>query len=261
MSSFESAQREETQDRAKLRLESELRAEKDKSTAPRDFTLTARPKQPSLMDTLFAANFAIDCNNCGNAIANEHYHCSICDSGDFDLCQACVDSGITCDGEDHWLIKRFQQGGNIIPSITETIAPKKAKAEKPKAESVKEEKPEVLKAGRYLGDRTCNACINGEHSPDLVNVHSLTDSEYPGENFVSCDNCSDFDLCMDCFSEGEHGHHPGHSFRPVSEEMISCVSYMQAKCDAGRGIMHEALCDGCDKVSLESTRSAKLTLT
>jgi hypothetical protein len=167
LSSFEAAQRKEMQDRAKLRLEAELRAEKAKAAAPRDFTLPARPKQPSLMDALFAASFAIDCNNCGNAIANEHYHCSICDSGDFDLCQACVDSGITCDGEDHWLIKRFQLGGSIIPSITETIAPKVKKVEEPSAEIVKEEKPEVLKASKYQGDRTCNSCINGELFPEL----------------------------------------------------------------------------------------------
>lgn len=164
LSTFEAAQRKGIQDRVKLRLEAGVRAEKEKLTAPRDFTLPARPKQQSLMDTLFAPSFAIDCNNCEKAIANEHYHCSICDSGDFDLCQACVDSGITCDGKDHWLIKRSQQGGNIIPSITETIAPKKAKVEEPKPESSKEIKPEVLKAGKYQGDRTCNACINGEYA-------------------------------------------------------------------------------------------------
>jgi next-to-BRCA1 protein 1 len=164
-SSVEAGQRQIIKDlheRAKARLEAEMKATKEKPFQPRDFTLPARPKQPSLMDTLFAPSFAIDCNNCGNAIANEHYHCSICDSGDFDLCQTCVDSGITCDGKDHWLIKRFQQGGSIIPSVTETIAPKKAKAEEPKAE-LKGEKSEVFKAGKYQGDRTCNSCINGKH--------------------------------------------------------------------------------------------------
>lgn len=163
-SSLEASQRQIIKDlheRAKARLEAEVKTAKEKSTTPRDFTLPARPKQPSLIDTLFAPSFAIDCNNCSQAIANEHYHCSICDSGDFDLCQACVDSGMTCDGEDHWLIKRFQQGGSIIPSVTETIAPKKAKFEEPKAE--KEEKPELFKTGKYLGERTCNSCINGEH--------------------------------------------------------------------------------------------------
>jgi next-to-BRCA1 protein 1 len=249
LSSFEDAQRKEMQDRAKLRLEAELRAEKDKAAAPRDFTLPARPKQPSLRDSLFPASFAIDCNNCGTAIANEHYHCSICESGDFDLCQACVDSGITCDGKDHWLIKRFQQGGSIIPSVTETIAPKVKKADEPKAETVKEEKPEVLKDSKYQGDRTCNSCINGKLPPSLMRNLVLTNSESPGEDFVSCDNCPDFDLCVDCFAEDQHGHHPAHSFRPVSEEKFAATSHLQTKFDAGRGVVHEALCDGCDKVS------------
>jgi next-to-BRCA1 protein 1 len=179
MSSFEAAQRKEVQDRAKLRLEAELRAEKERAAAPRDFTLPARPKQPSLIDTLFSPSFAIDCNNCNMAIANEHYHCSICDAGDFDLCQACVDSGITCDGKDHWLIKRFQRGGSIIPSVTETIAPKAKKTEELKVESaeeeqVKEEKAEVLKAGKYQGDRTCNACINGNDLSISADALTLT---------------------------------------------------------------------------------------
>ena len=160
--SFEATQRKEMQDRAKLRLEAELRAEKEAGSGPRDFTLPARFKQSSFIDTLSAASFAIDCNNCGKPIANEHYHCSICESGDFDLCQTCVDSGVTCDGKDHWLIKRFQQGGSIIPSITETIAPKVKKADDLEAEAVKEEKPEILKAGKYQGDRTCNSCISGK---------------------------------------------------------------------------------------------------
>lgn len=65
---------------------------------------------------------------------------------------------------------------------------------------------------------------------------------------MSCDNCPDFDLCMDCFAEDQHGHHPAHSLRAVSEDKFAGSSHMQAKCDAGRGVVHEALCDGCDKV-------------
>lgn len=66
---------------------------------------------------------------------------------------------------------------------------------------------------------------------------------------MSCDNCPDFDLCGDCFAEDQHGHHPGHAFRPVSEENFVGASHLYAKFDAGRGVVHDALCDGCDKVS------------
>jgi next to BRCA1 gene 1 protein len=78
---------------------------------------------------------------------------------------------------------------------------------------------------------------------------------------VSCDNCPDFDLCMDCFANDDHGHHPAHSFRPVSEEKVAGAPHIQAMCDAGRGAVHEAVCDGCDKVSSESTRYKLLRLT
>lgn len=105
-------------------------------------------------------------------MANEHYHCSICDDGDFDLCSTCVGSGILCSGQGHWLIKRFIKDGKVISSVTEKIAPK------PRT------KPEVLdKSQPTLGfdtgmpgafteekkvepeeeepTRTCNSCIKG----------------------------------------------------------------------------------------------------
>jgi ankyrin repeat protein len=49
------------------------------------------------------------CDNCDEKNLSEYYHCSICNSGDFDLCQACIDSGVTCVGKDHQMSKRFWQ--------------------------------------------------------------------------------------------------------------------------------------------------------
>lgn len=68
--------------------------------------------------------FCIDCNNCGRSIANEHYHCSICEYGDYDLCPQCVDAGASCRGEGHWLIKRVVEGGLVTNSTTEKIPPR-----------------------------------------------------------------------------------------------------------------------------------------
>jgi next-to-BRCA1 protein 1 len=70
------------------------------------------------------AAFAVCCNSCEQNIPDAHYHCSTCDDGDFDLCQSCVDRGITCYSDDHWLIKRIMNNGQIVNSTTETIAPK-----------------------------------------------------------------------------------------------------------------------------------------
>ena len=110
-----------------------------------------------------AGAFCIDCNYCGKSIPNEHYHCSICDSGDFDLCQACVDRGLTCDGKEHWLIKRSIRGGMVIPSVTETIAPKKNVM---KTEEEIKEPLETFEPYRddAVAERTCNSCIRGTPS-------------------------------------------------------------------------------------------------
>lgn len=65
--------------------------------------------------------FCIDCNNCNRSIANEHFHCSICEDGDYDLCPQCVKAGASCGGEGHWLIKRVVNNGIVNNSTTETL--------------------------------------------------------------------------------------------------------------------------------------------
>lgn len=101
--------------------------------------------------------FSVYCNNCTDAIPDEHYHCSTCDDGDFDLCQACVDDGVLCGGEGHWLIKRFVKNGKVINSTTETIAPK------PKATPFSESKTTLVPdENKIIPSRTCNSCIQGK---------------------------------------------------------------------------------------------------
>ena len=46
------------------------------------------------------------CDNCCGPILSLHYHCSICEGGDFNLCFGCVEDGIWCGGDSHELIKR-----------------------------------------------------------------------------------------------------------------------------------------------------------
>ena len=106
--------------------------------------------------------FCIDCNNCGKPIPNEHYHCSICDAGDFDLCQSCVDQGVTCGGNEHWLIKRSIKGGSVLPSTTETIAPKKVGDKRTGAQDTKERVPLNEYEDEPVAERTCNSCIRGK---------------------------------------------------------------------------------------------------
>ncbi len=115
--------------------------------------------------TIPGVAFTICCNNCDAGIPDAHWHCSICDNGDFDLCGSCVDKGVLCDFEDHWLIKRFVKDGKVINSTTETIAPKKhAKVQNEKdvpgafSSNIKEED---LQESPDMS-RTCNSCVQGE---------------------------------------------------------------------------------------------------
>jgi ankyrin repeat domain-containing protein 50 len=58
----------------------------------------------------------IMCDGCGSRITDLEtiFHCHVCHGGDFDLCQACVDCGTVCIGENHSMIKRFQKEGVFI---------------------------------------------------------------------------------------------------------------------------------------------------
>ena len=212
----------------------------------------SRATLPSFHDFPSGA-FCIDCNNCGASIPDEHYHCSICDGGDFDLCQGCVDREITCDGEGHWLIKRSIRNGMVVSSVTETLPPKVAKSEEPHLESSKHSAPVTQAHCEAATGLTCNCCVRGEWSlnaiPLLPQAKLIDLPDFPDDNFLSCIDCPDFDLCLPCFSRGKHGHHPAHQFQPFDEGSAKTTSsHVLALCGAGRGVKHAAICDGCDKV-------------
>ncbi|KAL2023787.1 hypothetical protein VTK56DRAFT_1054 [Thermocarpiscus australiensis] len=179
-------------------------------------------------------NYAVCCNSCDRTIPDAHYHCSTCDDGDFDLCQECVDRGITCKGPSHWLIKRFVKNGLIINSTTERLAPKpKQKPQSPEAPAPAPAAAEriipVFNDFLYSSIRTCNCCVQ----------------ELPEVEFVHCTTCDDFDLCRACFAQNRHGHHPGHAFVPAVQG-TRLEPEVARRLSAGRGQPHNAICDGCD---------------
>ncbi|EPS41394.1 hypothetical protein H072_4715 [Dactylellina haptotyla CBS 200.50] len=170
---------------------------------------SAEPEQPS-------RSFLVYCNKCEKTIHGEHYHCSICDKGDYDLCSTCVDNGVHCEG-DHWLIKRTLEKGRIVSSTTEYNKRK----QRSKAPS-----PQPTPAFRT---RTCNCCI----------------ASLPEECFVTCNTCEDYDICLPCHIAQKHGHHPMHGFTPATNDTpLDAVG--TALLDPGRGARHHAICDGCD---------------
>ncbi|KAG9770668.1 hypothetical protein KCU88_g6567, partial [Aureobasidium melanogenum] len=181
-----------------------------------------------LLDDFPSASYSIDCNNCGMTVPNEHYHCGICENGDFDLCKPCVDAGVTCNGEEHWLLKRTIRNGVVVPSTTETLPPKKC-PEAPTGSSDDTVTPVTLEQDD--GERTCNSCI----------------SQLPAREFVTCQDCPDFDLCLSCMQDELHGHDPSHKFK--AQETMSYLTCPEIKelCAPGRGVRHDAICDGCEK--------------
>lgn len=212
-----------------------------------------KPQPPQPLQQVFPLRFAnnhhlgnafcIDCNNCGGSIPSEHYHCSICDDGDYDLCLNCVDAGVTCPGEDHWLLKRLVQDGAIINSVT-TIAPKRLESvsitEKPatvEEEPKVEEKeavpePEIKEEPKEVSnERTCNACFRA----------------FSESTMVHCDNCDDYDLCIGCLLKNGHGHNPAHAFSIISETQLGLKNLVVSRCRPGRHYHHAAICDGCDE--------------
>lgn len=164
-------------------------------------------------------SFLVYCNKCQRTIHGEHYHCSVCDKGDYDLCSTCVDNGTHCEG-DHWLIKRTLENGRIVSSTTEYNKRK----QRSKAPS-----PHPSPAAPAFKTRTCNCCV----------------ASLPEECFVTCNSCEDYDVCLPCHISQRHGHHPMHGFTPTTKDTpLDAVS--TALLEPGRGARHHAICDGCD---------------
>ncbi|KAJ5780918.1 Zinc finger ZZ-type [Penicillium paradoxum] len=205
--------------------------------------------------------FCIDCNHCGRSIANGHYHCSICENGDYDLCLQCVGAGATCRGEGHWLIKRTVKDGVVTNSTTETIAPRDQSLPEFKPllptqvqrevitkpvvhipDSVQEPIQESV-AEPVASSACSNAAVQGDDKP----VCNGCCREADESNLVRCNDCEDYDLCLRCLLRNKHGHHPGHTFQLGSDRNFCLKNLITSRCLPGRQFRHAAICDGCDK--------------
>ncbi|KAH8708514.1 hypothetical protein GQ44DRAFT_627843 [Phaeosphaeriaceae sp. PMI808] len=169
------------------------------------------------------------CNSCNHPMEDEHFHCSVCDGGDYDLCPACVNNGAHCPGTGHWMVKRFVKNGCVVNSTTQRIPPKiKAEDNQEVPGAFTDEKQSI--ASDEEPTRTCNCCVK----------------ILPENQFVTCLSCEDYDLCMECHVGNKHGHHPGHAFKAAIPD-TTLPTLANFLCNAGRNIRHSAVCDGCDK--------------
>lgn len=168
-----------TQKRMSTRLSREgFFAELANISRNRELALRIKETQPAPACVKAAGptcSWSVFCNACDTPMANEHYHCNICDDGDYDLCASCVKDGAHCPGEGHWLIKRFVSNGQVINSTTEKLASKLPVA--PEPISVQPEIPgaftesivepaveEHTEEDEYEPVRTCNSCVRGKIS-------------------------------------------------------------------------------------------------
>ena len=196
------------------------------------------------------ATFTVCCNNCSANIPDAHWHCSICQDGDFDLCHECMTKNIHCGGTGHFLIKRSIENGRVISSTTETVPRRMVKIESEKevpGAFTTEVKEEMLPDMHEMS-RTCNSCVTGKCSRTVIDLKRLLiDIVFEESNFVTCMVCEDYDLCIPCHVGLKHGHHPNHTFVPVSEES-TLSTQATLLCAPGRHMRHYAICDGCDAV-------------
>ncbi|KAJ5119606.1 Zinc finger ZZ-type [Penicillium atrosanguineum] len=187
--------------------------------------------------------FCIDCNNCGHSIVNEHYHCSICEHGDYDLCPQCVEDGASCRGEGHWLIKRVVVNG--VERIIKPAPVQVQRAPEPTPELIPglvETVPEMPATVPPTDVKSSDTATQGDEKPMCNGCCREADES----NLVRCNDCEDYDLCLRCLLRNKHGHHPAHTFSLGSDRNFCLKNLIMSRCLPGRQFKHAAICDGCD---------------
>ncbi|KAL8992291.1 MAG: hypothetical protein Q9169_007212, partial [Polycauliona sp. 2 TL-2023] len=61
------------------------------------------------------------CSNCQKMPLKLYHHCDICDGGDYDICQACVNKGIRCHEQFHQLVQPMEEVAIDIEPTDEEI--------------------------------------------------------------------------------------------------------------------------------------------
>ncbi|KAM5430945.1 hypothetical protein McanMca71_003132 [Microsporum canis] len=194
------------------------RHEPSPSPPVRTCRITPLPPLPANTSTAtYSCAILIDCNRCKASIPNEHYHCNVCEEGDYDLCQECIDAGHLCPAGTHWLIKRFLVDGQLVTSTTEIVGPKftkSTKSEEPLPEqdcAVPQYKPEPV---ALLEPEMPEP---SEPVKDTYVIHSalcdVCDCRIMGARY-KCLDCPNWDVCAACIGDVKYTH-PSHRFVPL----------------------------------------------
>jgi next-to-BRCA1 protein 1 len=154
----------------------------DVTTAPRA-PLSFKPAEDSSDNWITSGNciYSVCCNACRKSLYGEHYHCGTCDAGDYDLCTDCLDSGIRCRGDDHWMIKRWLEAGRVRVSSTETIPPK--------ARNVPEQ-PAAPESSTAKNSPKASAQVPPASSSPVAKQHVAADETHDDDVFITtCNGC------------------------------------------------------------------------
>ncbi|EFE42160.1 ZZ type zinc finger domain protein [Trichophyton verrucosum HKI 0517] len=178
----------------------------------------------------YSCSIMIDCNLCKASIPNEHYHCSVCEGGDCDLCQECIDAGNLCPAGTHWLIKRSLNDGQLVSSTTEIVGPKffkpveeEGEKEESKEESKPESKPEpeatskVESQPKSQEPEVAEIIRDPDYRPSEPVIHralcDMCDCQIINARY-KCIDCPNWDVCASCVGDVKYSH-PGHRFVPL----------------------------------------------
>lgn len=111
--------------------------------------------------------WAVYCNTCDKSLTDTHYHCALCDGGNYDLCETCVGAGIHCPGENHWLIRRYFKDYVLVASETDRVGyknPSDSASVQPTAPTLPSDAKVSMKTKQDMPSRTCNCCVRSEYN-------------------------------------------------------------------------------------------------
>ena len=86
---------------------------------PRIRTTVRKPMPVSIVKD--STRLPETCVQCNRRIKGIHYHCSVCNEGEFDLCEFCMAYGGHCRYQDHWMVKCSIKEDKLTTSITEFV--------------------------------------------------------------------------------------------------------------------------------------------
>lgn len=234
---------------------------KHESTHPSSMAELEPPKLESPMNSSMLSNFVtpglikaaqhtnnscsvIVCDSCNVYIQGIHYHCNICNGGDFDLCHGCGSREKHCKDLGHSLFKRSITGAKI----TDLHATKLSSASRLCNCCVDGFEDEECVVCKDCEDYDlCLQCLRaGKHGHDPRHefapahksmklkpeekklLHKGRDVEHAAfcdgcdETIIGvrykCTDCPDWDYCDGCI-QSSHQTHPGHRFVSVLDSL------------------------------------------